>query len=213
VIHSSFAGSNFFGVDTKWIKKVITCVIIGLGILSIRGINTKYTPHHFMAYIVQDGKQIPIENHVAKLRKAPFTVVVDMPGKKGVFVSVSQKSQTYNLALKNVSVEKLPGFQKSAVYELWKNVNTELLIGGAQPNFWFIDTPAKHRFSSYEKINGRYICEREVDKIYDIYTHNEIPLSSISGKLYFTFIKFEALGSNSRYKELMRHNFKVEWVK
>lgn len=188
------------------------CGIIGFGFLSIRAMVNRYTPHHFMAYIVQDGKQIPIENHIARLQKAPFQVVVDMPGKEGVFVSVSQKSQTYNMALKNVTVDKLPGFQDSAVYELWKNVNNELLIGGAQPNFWFIETAAKHRFNSYEKINGRYICHRNVDKIYDIYANTEIPIKSISGKLYFTFIKFEEQGGNVRYKELMRHNFKVEWI-
>ncbi len=190
----------------------ILLAIICAALVSIYGTVSKYTAHHFMAYIVQDGKQIPIENHIAKVKKAPFKVVVDMPDKTGVFVNISNEGGTFHSGLKNVSASKLKGFSKPAIYEYWKNSNKELLISKTKPNFWFIETAAKSRFSSYEKVNGRYICSREVEQLYDVDLHKKVPLGEVKGDVYFTFIKFEANGENIRNRELMRHNFKIKWI-
>ena len=87
-----------------------------------------------------------------------------------------------------------------------------MLISKTKPNFWFIETAAKSRFSSYEKVNGRYICSREVEQLYDVDLHKKVPLGEVKGDVYFTFIKFEANGENIRNRELMRHNFKIKWI-
>ena len=192
--------------------RVKVLVFIGLGLCFIQGTTSRTTPHHFMAYIIQDGKQLPIEKHVVQAKKSPFQIVIDMPETKGVFVSASFKPNTYNPALKNVEVSKLPGYKDVAIYELWKNPNNELFVEGSTPSFWFINSPSKHRFSYYEKINNRFICTREVEKFYDLDKHNEISFSKIKNSLYLTFVKFEREGDNYRSKELMRHNFKIEWI-
>lgn len=165
-----------------------------------------------MAYVVQDGKQIPIENHVALVRKAPFKIVVDMPDRNGVFVSISKEASTFQSGLKNIPASKLKGFSEPAIFEYWKNSSNELLISKTKPNFWFIESAAKSRFSSYEKVNGRFICSRDVQHLYDVDLHEEISLSEVKGDLYLTFIKFEVEGDNARSRELMRHNFKIKWM-
>jgi hypothetical protein len=171
-----------------------------------------YPKHHFNAYIIQDGKQLSIDQHVVKVKRAPFQIIVDMPDKKGVFVSASFFRDTFKQALRNVSSNDLPGFSKEALFELWKNPNNELLVSSNNPNFWFIETPANHRFSSYEYVNNRYLCSRTVDFIYDIDMHKNKSLANMDMSLYLTFIKFEPDEENYRSKELMRHEFKIEWV-
>lgn len=168
--------------------------------------------HHFSAYIMQDGQQIPIDQHIAKVRRAPFSIVIEMQDKEGVFVSGSFNSSTYSQAIKNIPSNKLEGFKKEAIYELWKNPDNELLIEGQNPNFWFIDSPTEHRFSSYEKVNGWIICERKVSHFYDLEKHQRLELSNVSKPLYLNFIKFKQEGENYRSLELMRHGFKIEWI-
>jgi hypothetical protein len=198
-------------VDVKQFKfwfflGVLVCCGVG-----IQGTTSRVTGHHFKAYIIQNGIQLPIEQHVVKLKRAPFQIVVDMPDKEGVFISASFNSGTYKQALKNVSSSKLNSFSEVAIYELWKNPNNELFVEGTHPQFWFIDSPSKSRFNSYEKVNGRYICNRSVDHFYDMDAHIEIPVSETNRPLFLTFIKFSVEGENYRSQELMRHSFKVEW--
>ena len=171
-----------------------------------------YPSHFFMAYVVQDGVRLPIDEHVVKVKKAPFEIVLDLPNKQGVFVHVSYNKTTFNRALRNEDLTNLPGFEKTAIFELWNNPDKNLLLADNQPMYWFIESKSKARFSSYEIINDRHICERKVSNIYDVDTHERRDLSTMSSPVYVTFLKFDEQGKNYRYKEVMRHEFKIEWV-
>ena len=185
-------------------------MLLFISLLSINASNTDVVPHYFMAYVIQGGKQLYIDKHVVKVKKAPFQVVVDMFEKDGVFVYASFNGETYEKGIQNTSVQNLYGFKNTAIYEVWKNPNEELCIDGNSPNFWFIDSPTKHRFTSYENINGRYLCVRNINHFYNMKTGQEIDVKNVNGPLYFTFIKFKQEGANYRSKELMRHGFKIE---
>ncbi len=172
----------------------------------------KFPAHHFKAYIVQDGKQLPINYHVVEVKRKPFQIIVDMPDKEGVFVNASFLKNTYKNALKNVPFKDLNGFSEAAIYEVWKNPNNELLVSNTKPCFWFIESRINHRFSDYEWVNKRYICTRQVDVIYDVNVHEEVDFKQLSVPMYLTFIKFKKIGEDFRGEELMRHEFKIEWV-
>ena len=170
-----------------------------------------YPSHFFMAYVVQDGVRLPIDEHVVKVKRAPFKIVVDLPNKQGVFVNLSYNKATFNRALRNDELINLPGFEETAIYEMWNNLDKNLLLAEKQPMYWFTESKSKSRFSNYEIINDRYICEREVNHIYDIDDHVRKELSAMNDPVYLTFLKFNELGDNYRYKEVMRHEFKIEW--
>ena len=190
-------------------KVVLFLAII---LLVINASFVTYPPHFFMAYIVQDGVRLPIDEHVVKVKKAPFKIVLDLPNKKGVFVHVSYNKTTYSKALRNGELASLPGFEKVAIYERWNNPERTLFMADQQPMYWFIESKSKSRFSNYEIINDRYICERKVSSIYDIDVHKNRSLSNMNSPVYITFMKFEEQDENYRYKELMRHEFKIDWV-
>jgi hypothetical protein len=198
-------------VNSKINIGLFLSVTLIFGGLFINATSSRSNNLHFSAYVIQDGKQLPIDQHIVRAKKSPFQIVIEMNDGRGVFVSSSLKSSTYNQAIRNVSPEKLNGFKDMANYELWKNPLNELLIEGSGPNFWFIDSPSKHRFSFYEKVNGKFICTRQVDYLYDLKKHEVIPLASISKPLYFTFIMFASKEEDYRHVELMRHGFKIEW--
>jgi hypothetical protein len=191
--------------------KLILCIFFGS--LFIGAMPPKFPVHHFIAYIKQNGKQLPINYHVVKVKREPFEIVVDMPDKEGVFVNISFSKNTYKNALKNIPFDNLQGFSEPAIYEVWKNPNKELLVSNTRPCFWFIESSLNHRFSNYEWVNKRYICTRKVDAIYDINKHKAIEFKDLDTPIYLTFIKFKKIGDNYRAEELMRHEFKVEWVK
>ena len=193
------------------VKKMIMALLAILLVL----INTSfvtYPDHYFMAYVVQDGVVLPIDQHVVKVKKRPFEIVLDLPNKKGIFVHMSYDEKTFNGAIENENVSGLPGFDNTAVFELWNNPDLSVFMADHQPMYWFIDHKSKTRFSSYEIINDRYLCVRKVDNIYDLDAHQEVELSAMKQPVYFTFLKFEEKGDNYRFKEVMRHEFKIEWV-
>lgn len=195
--------------------KFLSYPIIGILLIStlfLSGTHVKYAPHYFMAYIVQDGVVLPIDEHVVKVKKKPFVIVVDMPDKTGVFVNSSFHSSTFNSALKNAKTSSLRGFEEVAMYESWGNPWNEILISQNRPMYWFIDSKAKNRFSDYEHVNERYLCNRNVEVFYDTKEHLEIPAQQMDKSVYFTFLKFSVEGDNYRKKEVMRHEFKIEWV-
>lgn len=172
----------------------------------------QYPAHHFSAYVVQDGKRLNINQHIVKVKRKPFDIVVDMPDKEGVFVSIAFNRKTYKAALDNVLWTDLLGFQNTALPELWGNPKGELLVSDFSPYYWYIDSKIFHKFTDYDRINNRYICHRRVEVLYDMDVHKYRPLDKIGMSLYLTFIKFKPEGDNARAEELMRHEFKIQWV-
>tara|TARA_R110002050_G_scaffold297339_2_gene458633 strand:+ start:49555 stop:50184 length:630 start_codon:yes stop_codon:yes gene_type:complete len=196
--------------NTGWRSSFVgVIVLIGLGLTSF---TAHYPKSNFSAYIIQNGKRLPIDKHVVQLKREPFEVVVDMPDKNGVFVNVSFNAGTYNGALRNVQVADLKGFQNVAMYEVWKNPNQELLVSDDQPSYWFIDSRINHRFSYYDWVNNRYIGTREVQYVYDVNMNIKYEIKDVKKSLYLTFIQFYTENENYRAKELMRHEFKIEWI-
>ena len=188
-----------------------TLVISVLGIMFIGAIPS-YEEVRFSTYISQNGQKLEINQHVVEVKKSSFKIVFDMPDTEGVFVNTSFNSKTYQQVLSNVPVKSIMGFKSSAMAEMWGNPNGELLVANDKPSFWFIDSPKEHRFSSYYKVNGRIICERNVDILYDVDNHNEISLDQVTQPLYLTFIKYIPNSENTRGIEMMRHELKIVWI-
>jgi len=191
-------------------KKITTFLFFVF--ISTGYVKAQYPPHHFSAYIEQDGKRLYTYHQVVKVKRKPFDIVVDMPDKEGVFVSIAFNRKTYKAALQNVIWTDLVGFQNPALPELWGNPDNELLVSDLSPYYWYIESKIKHKFSDYQRINNRYVCHRRVDVLYDVDVHKTRKLEDIGMSLYFTFLKFRVDGDNARAEELMRHEFKIEWV-
>ena len=176
------------------------------------GSHTLNNPYRFSAYIVQDGEKLYIDEHVVKVKKAPFQIVMDLPDREGVFVNASFSEKTFNQLLTNVRWEKISGFSKVAIQEVWNNPTGELIVSKTQPCYWFIHSERHHRFTSYEHLNERYMCIRDVNFFYDLENKKEVAIEDVNTPLYLGFIKFATLGENRRASEIMRHELKIEWI-
>ena len=60
---------------------VIAIVLVSLLFVSASPVTklAGYPKHHFNAYIIQDGKQLNIDQHVVRVKRAPFQIILDMP--------------------------------------------------------------------------------------------------------------------------------------
>lgn len=186
-------------------------IISVLGVMCIGAIPS-YEEVRFSTYIVQNGKRLEVNQHVVEVKRSSFEIVFDMPDSEGVFVNTSFNPKTYQQVLSNIAVKNIQGFKSTAMAEMWRNPNGELLVSDNKPSFWFIDSAKKHRFSSYHKVNERFLCERHVDVLYDVDNHKGITLSSVIQPLYLSFIKYIPNSEGTRGREMMRHELKIVWV-
>lgn len=178
----------------------------------VLGSHTRNNPYRFSAYIVQNGKQLYIDEHVVKVKKEPFQIVMDLPDRDGIFVNASFSDKTFNQLLTNVPWKKISGFSEVAIQEVWNNPTGELMVSKTRPSYWFIHSEKHHRFTSYEFLNERYLCIRDVNFLYDMETKKEVAIKDVNRPLYLGFIKFATLEDNRRASEIMRHEFKIEWI-
>jgi hypothetical protein len=167
--------------------------------------------NRFSAYVMQYGKKVPIQDHALTLARDSFSVVIDMPTKEGVFVHASFNSDTYYMVLDNVPYAQIPNFQPVALFEMWNNPYQELIVTNERPQYWFIESSKKHRFSYYNNINGRYLCVKNVHQLYDPEQQMVVPLNQVKQPLFLSFISFSTAGGNRRVDEIMRHELIIRW--
>lgn len=167
--------------------------------------------NRFSAYVVQHGKKIEIKDHALTIYRDTFEIVVDAPNRGGVFVHVSFYDSTFVAVRDNKPFNKISNFQSPAIFEMWGNPYHELLICENKPQYWFIDSPRKHRFNHYEQRNGRYLCTKVIGQVYDVDYQTVIPLMMLDVPLYLSFVSFRLSGDDRRAEEIMRHEFMINW--
>lgn len=167
--------------------------------------------NRFSAYILQYGKKVDIKNHALSINRDTFEIVVDAPDRGGVFVHVSFHDSTFVAVRDNRPFNSIPNFQSPAIFEMWRNPLNELLICEKQPQYWFIDSPHKHRFNHYELRNGRYVCTKVISQVYDVDFQTVIPLEMLDAPIYLSFVSFRFSEDNRRAEEIMRHELVINW--
>lgn len=168
--------------------------------------------NRFSAYIKQHNKQIEIVDHQLFIQRDTFEIVVDLPTKYGVFVHASFYDSTMIQVRDNRIFSEISNFQSPAIFEMWRNPFNELLICDSKPQYWFIESSQKHRFSSYENRNGRLYCVKKIAQFYDLEHQTVIPLAMIDSPIFVSFISFSPAGDDRRSEEIMRHEFVIRWL-
>lgn len=174
-------------------------------------LNEKYSP--FKVYIEQDGIRLPITNNEVSLDKKPFRIVFVFDKPNGILISTSFNKATYEMAIKNEPLAKLPGYQGTGMAEYLFNNDKEVLVDDSAPSYWFFDNIKEHRFNTVKTSKDSLVCTREIKQfnIFDEKGNIILPIEKVSKALYFVFIDYISDPQTYKKTELQREMIKINW--
>lgn len=144
--------------------------------------------HKFKMYIEQNGYRIAAHKNTVKIDPGTFNIVFEFPEPMGVLVNGSRDQATYKAASRNESFEQLPGFSETGMAEGLGNKDKEIILAEYAPGFWFYDDDKTHRFNSVERKDGKLICKRTIENLYDKTSQTSVKVADTKGKLYIVAV-------------------------
>jgi hypothetical protein len=120
----------------------------------------------FAVSIEQDGKPVAVKDHEATLRKAPFDILVDLPGKGSfVYVNTSFADAMYEKAKTNKPLgrEFRPGLFMA---EGDRNAEKDIIPGPDAIHSWYYETDQDNRFNEVKPSGAGFRGRRTVANAY-----------------------------------------------
>jgi len=167
----------------------------------------------FKVYIEQDGIRQTITNNEVTLNKKPFNIVFVFAKPNGVLISTSFNKSTYEKALKNEPLSKLPGYEGTGMAEGLLNADKEVIIDDSSPSYWYYDNDKENRFNKISKTRDSLVCTREIKQLYilDEKDNSTLPVEKITKPLYFVFVDYVSDPKTYERKEFQREMLKINW--
>jgi len=187
--------------------------ITALLIIFLSSISMNVKEQDFHVRIEQNGKLIEPINGLVTLDKSEFNIVFEFSEPMGLLLNGSFKKKTYKLASKGKPKSQLIGFQNTGMAEGLLNPDKEIFISNESPNYWFYDDDEENRFNSVEKINGKYLCKRIIQNLFNIDTKKNIKVEDVSKPLYLVFISYKRGEKVTDEIEMKREWIKIKWNK
>lgn len=186
------------------IKNILLLLLTNLIFSSIQAQEKEFT-----VKIFQNGKSITIKKNTVKLQKKPFDIVFEMSEPMGILVNGSFDSTTFKNAKKGKPKSELLGFSNTGMAEGLLNKEKEIFISNDAPNYWHYKNKKNNRFNAISKIDGKIICTRTIEKIWEVENEKEILIENIKDKLYLVFIIYKM--ENYEEVEIQRHYIRIKW--
>ena len=164
----------------------------------------------FSVHFEQGTKVIEADDEVT-LKKEPFDIVFEFPEPMGVLVHASFNPETYNLALENKPLKKLPGFENTGMAEGLFNTDNEILLNATAPGYWFYDDDEAHRFNEAKEKSGKITCKRHVIHFNEIDSNRVTNVEDVIAPLNLVFISVERGESDKETLEIHRVPVRIEW--
>lgn len=174
-------------------------------------VNEKRIP--FKIYIEQDGIRQTIKNNEITLNKMSFNIVFVLAKPSAVLVSASFDKSTYEKALKNEPLSKLPGYEGTGMAEGLFNSDNELFIDDNAPSYWHYENDKEHRFNKVVKTKDSLVCTREIRQFYVLEGKDNIvvPVKDVNKPLYLVFMDYTTDQKTFERTELQREMIKINW--
>jgi hypothetical protein len=165
----------------------------------------------FKVQFMQDDKVVEVVNHVVKLKKDKFSILVSLKNGGNININASLDSVIYDMAREG---KELPDFEcflpGTGMAEGLENKENDMSINSTAHNYWYYDDDKKHRFNKIAKNNEWITGERVVKKIwvFDNEISDQFKVSSLPrDTFYMVFMKTTVDPENT--KELQREYIKV----
>lgn len=164
----------------------------------------------FSVHFEQGTKVIEADDDVT-LKKEPFDIVFEFPEPMGVLMHASFNPETYNLALENKPLKKLPGFENTGMAEGLFNPDNEILLNATAPGYWFYDNDEAHRFNEAKEKSGKITCKRHVVQFNEIDSNRITNVEDVIAPLNLVFISVERGESEKEVLEIHRVPVQINW--
>lgn len=166
-------------------------------------------PKLFKIELEQDGKPVPIKDHEAVLRRAPFALILTLPNQEDVFVSASFESGLYETARNGNTFSQADLRGGIAAAEGEANKSKDLFIrtpSDAIIHAWSCDAGNYQRFDQLTPDAPGCRGRRTVESVY--LAGEDVPLGKLLRRpLHLVFFR-GGLGSGGVEKETGR-----DWLK
>ena len=167
----------------------------------------------FHVEVEQNGKLIEVINGEVTLEKEEFNLVFTLPEPMGLLLNSSFNKKTYKLASAGKPKSELPGFQTTGMAEGLLNEDKEIIISDDSPSYWFYTDEEMNRFNSTEKVNGKLMCKRTIQNLWDVETKETTKISDVKKPLYIVFLSYKMAENKTDEIELKREWIKINWKK
>ena len=172
---------------------------------------TGQTDRDFHVTLEQNGKSIVPVNNVVTLDKSEFSLVFEFNAPMGLLINASFDNTTYQQAMEGKPKSSLLGFENTGMAEGLFNDSEEIFLSDEAPSYWFYEDEETHRFNSTEKKEGKIICKRTINNLYDINVGENIKIEAVTQPLYLVFISYKRGKSITDEIEIKREYIKIEW--
>ena len=172
---------------------------------------TSQTDRDFHVILEQNGKSIVPVNNVVTLDKSEFSLVFEFDAPMGLLINASFDKTTYQQAKEGKPKSTLQGFENTGMAEGLFNDSEEIFLSDEAPSYWFYEDETAHRFNTIEKKEGKIICKRTINNLYDINAGENIKVEAVGQSLYLVFISYKRGKTITDEIEIKREYIKIEW--
>ncbi len=174
----------------------------------------RYGFRNFKVVVEQDGLVKQTENGETVLERKPFKIRLYFIDNDSVFVNASFSPAGYDAALGGAPIQEVPGFDDPAISEEPFNRDQVLVVSGRVPGFWYYAGDNEHRFNSIAKINELLACDRDISKIRNFDSPEEVAdiKSMRQDTLYLVFAQLSWSDDYTRKIEYKRECLKITFT-
>ncbi|HVO10728.1 MAG TPA: hypothetical protein VMX54_08270 [Vicinamibacteria bacterium] len=141
----------------------------------------------FKVEVEQDGKPVPIRDHEALLRRAPFALLLTLPDASDVFVSASFEPATYDVARSGAPFGKEDFRSAISGAEGPANAGNDIFVRGPDRPILSVWSCSLGRFDQLTTVGAGCRGRRTIEKVF---TSEPVPLDRLLRRpLHLVFLR------------------------
>ena len=159
-----------------------------LGIIGFLYTSLALQAQELKVSIVQNQKEIPSEDNVYLLNKAPFSFQIQSEGIEGFLVGATLDEDMYRSALGDGDLE-ITWFENTGMAESSFNQKQHMFISNDAPSYWYFTSKKDHRFDK-NTVTGTSVswnAERTISMLELLESDEQIACKNMERPLYVIF--------------------------
>jgi hypothetical protein len=164
----------------------------------------------FSVSIEQDGVTVPPKDHVVRIRKDTFGIVVRFPVPDEILVNASFNPASFDAARDGKPFKEIPGFFDLGMAEGTFNEGLFLFVSDHAPNAWYYKNENDHRFDSVTLDAGIITCRRTIARVIFQDSDKAVAVKDLTRTgLYLVFMHTEWTADYSEQIETRRDYLEI----
>jgi hypothetical protein len=162
--------------------------LLALGARGTQAQNASAATPPFTVELRQHHRDVPVDDHVARLEPAPFSMAFTIPAEKGVLMDAARDTSTHGPARRGETRANLPGFTETGRAEALFNPDLDVLLAHTDPSYWCFDAMETHRFDAVRVDQGVRHCTRTVQRMWHREYGSTTAMEEMTGPLFLVFM-------------------------